>query len=467
MTGNGIKPACATGGSGNDLLAVYNSAFSSGVLWTPTTAAGTCYTVNLTDGFANLWIVPGAKDCAISTATISWTTINASGANTCAAVSCSNNIQDGSETGVDCGGTCPACSGSTDYITGATQINSCGTSFVANNAVATNSYNATTAGCGTVYNNLDCNTTTSVSGTGGQDVDWSIENNIWYKFCPASTGVWTISVTGNCNLTGGYQMGIFQGTPSNLSTQFYVSPCTAGTGLSCTKSLTGTTTITINVTSTVNCVYVTLDGHAGANCNFGVNLSTASCILLPVDLVSFDVNRVGDMVYVTWITSTEIENNYFDIERSVDAINFEQVGREYSKGNSSSKKIYTYKYLRPPVGLVYYRLKQVDYSGKITYSPIKSISLLEEIKGFDFNIFPNPIEDAEIGFNLRLFGSKNEKLYLKLFSSAGLVIKEDEIILDDYGFKLLTLDGYLEKGVYIVKVFNEYGRYIHKKLIVK
>jgi hypothetical protein len=75
-------------------------------------------------------------------------------------------------------------------------ITSCITSFTSTN------YGAAAEGCGANSNNVDCNNSTGIYG-GGVDLSYTVERDIWYKFCPANNGNWTISVTpSNCVLSG-------------------------------------------------------------------------------------------------------------------------------------------------------------------------------------------------------------------------------------------------------------------------
>lgn len=109
---------------------------------------------------------------------------------------------------------------------------------------------------------------------------------------------------------------------------------------------------------------------------------------LPVTLTSFlgKTSSIGN--FLTWQTTTETTNKGFEIERSKDAINFENVG--FIDGNGDSKATNDYGFLdRNPFPLSYYRLKQIDYDGKFEYSRIIYLKKDNSV----LSVYPNPAKD--------------------------------------------------------------------------
>jgi len=109
---------------------------------------------------------------------------------------------------------------------------------------------------------------------------------------------------------------------------------------------------------------------------------------LPVELVDFSANKNGADVLVKWTTHSQINNNYFEVERSTDALSFETLTR-ISGTNSNDIKNYIYTDRNPHSAVNYYRLKQVDFDEKITYSQVVSVNF----RPTSTQIFPNPVED--------------------------------------------------------------------------
>ncbi|MCC6286988.1 MAG: T9SS type A sorting domain-containing protein [Chitinophagaceae bacterium] len=93
-------------------------------------------------------------------------------------------------------------------------------------------------------------------------------------------------------------------------------------------------------------------------------------IALKVNWLNVQVSVVNENnALLNWQTASEINNNYFEIEKSNDAVNFTAIGRVYSKGNSNVTS--SYKFLdnnAGTTGKIYYRLKQVDNDGASSYS---------------------------------------------------------------------------------------------------
>jgi hypothetical protein len=97
---------------------------------------------------------------------------------------------------------------------------------------------------------------------------------------------------------------------------------------------------------------------------------------LPITLVSFTGNAKGSQVALNWITSSEVNNSYFAVERSADGLQFKQVGIVDGAGNSTN--INSYSLVDEfPHQLTYYRLKQVDYDGAYSYSKTMVVKLVQ------------------------------------------------------------------------------------------
>ena len=109
---------------------------------------------------------------------------------------------------------------------------------------------------------------------------------------------------------------------------------------------------------------------------------------LPIELSSFDVNMSGDIVLVGWTTSSEINNERFNIERSRSLENFVSIGEVKGAGNSREELDYTFIDAFPLAGISYYRLKQTDFDGKYSYSEIRAVGFDSESS--ELRVFPNP-----------------------------------------------------------------------------
>ena len=114
--------------------------------------------------------------------------------------------------------------------------------------------------------------------------------------------------------------------------------------------------------------YVTFD--AAGNPTYQNDGCTPTAIL-PITLSYFKGNTIGNAQnLLKWATTTEINNDYFTIERSNNATNFNPIGEVNGNGNSNSLINYQLIDDNPLNGINYYRLKQTDFDGKYTYSEI-------------------------------------------------------------------------------------------------
>ena len=127
---------------------------------------------------------------------------------------------------------------------------------------------------------------------------------------------------------------------------------------------------------------------------------------LPVALTTFEAKAAGADMRVAWGTASEVNNAYFEVERSLDGQVFGLVGRLAGHGTTLAAS--TYAYLDAGVasrasGLVYYRLRQVDQDGTSTYSPVRTVRLVVVSAVAGLELYPNPAAptDATVTLDLR------------------------------------------------------------------
>ena len=126
---------------------------------------------------------------------------------------------------------------------------------------------------------------------------------------------------------------------------------------------------------------------------------------LPVALTAFEAKAAGADVRLAWGTASEVNNAYFEVERSLDGQAFGPVERLAGHGTTLAAS--TYAYLDAGVasrasGLVYYRLRQADQDGTSTYSPVRTVHLAAgAVAGL--GLYPNPAAptDATVTLDLR------------------------------------------------------------------
>lgn len=130
---------------------------------------------------------------------------------------------------------------------------------------------------------------------------------------------------------------------------------------------------------------------------------------LPVELISFDVAVTEkNQVALQWKTASEVNHDYFTIERSKNGSNWEAIERVETASSITATTNYAAIDKSPITGVSYYRLKQTDLDGTTTYFPIKSVSINQDLNS-KISIYPNPTDGL---INIELNGLIVEKIIL-------------------------------------------------------
>ena len=185
----------------------------------------------------------------------------------------------------------------------------------------------------------------------------------------------------------------------------------------------------------------------------------ASGAPLPIILINFKVQRVGASIQLNWSTASEINNDYFTIQRSSDAVSFEDVFHIEGAGNSNTINHYMAIDRKPFDGTIFYRLMQTDFDGTKTFSDIIVINYK---KSFPFTIFPNPFSTST-NFVLDDILLKMNSCKLNIYNILGKEVMS--VMLTE---RLNTLDtGNLFPGIYLYKITGNYETIQSGRLISK
>jgi hypothetical protein len=136
---------------------------------------------------------------------------------------------------------------------------------------------------------------------------------------------------------------------------------------------------------------------------------------LPIRLLSFYVRFVekDHKVQVDWVTSIEINNDFFTVERSVNGTDWEVIATVDGAGNSSTELHYSIDDKDPYPGLSYYRLKQTDFDGLFTYSPVRTVEI-NSLGYSEITIYPNPTFSE-----ITIQGSEDELAQIGIWNTVG------------------------------------------------
>ncbi|MEM1321122.1 MAG: proprotein convertase P-domain-containing protein [Bacteroidota bacterium] len=183
--------------------------------------------------------------------------------------------------------------------------------------------------------------------------------------------------------------------------------------------------------------------------------TTSTTSALPIDLRSFNAQylKKENTVELAWSTSSEVNNDYFVVEKSSDARHWKSIGKLNGRGNTSATSQYHLIDHNPLPGAVsYYRLLQVDFDGSFSYSNIESISIPAALHQ-DLSIYPNPI-----GAGDKINFTNTDKVNkVKLYTLAG----------QEIGLIGQRLPKSLPTGIYLLEIELLSGVVGFNKVVVK
>jgi len=172
-------------------------------------------------------------------------------------------------------------------------------------------------------------------------------------------------------------------------------------------------------------VELTVNDVLGCTRSHSIIIDVAACIPLPIGLNSFLAKQLGEEVQLEWATASEFNNDYFNVERSINGFNWETIGTVDGAGQSTQTLYYTLRDAQPYFPICYYRLKQVDYDGAYTYSEIVSIENEDLLQGeLISSLAPIPAKDM---LNFHYSGKdENSTLNVFIFNELGQLVKKTE-----------------------------------------
>lgn len=169
--------------------------------------------------------------------------------------------------------------------------------------------------------------------------------------------------------------------------------------------------------------------------------------VLPVKLMFFTAEKSKDGVVCKWKTATELNADYFEVERSRDAMQWERAGEVKAKGISNVPNEYTITDGLQTVHTIYYRLKQVDMNGAITYSNTAVIS--GTAKKPQATLSPNPFNET---LSLALEDIADEYVYVEWFSTSGKLLYTECVKNVNGNEVLLNQPAGLREGLYDIRI---------------
>lgn len=190
------------------------------------------------------------------------------------------------------------------------------------------------------------------------------------------------------------------------------------------------------------------------------NLSTFNFLveeaILPVVFLHFNGVSKGNEVILNWATASEINASHYEVETSVDGVNFLQVAQVKAAGNSHSRKDYSFTTTNNTA--TYFRLRQVDFDGAFEYTKIVNVAKQSNLTKLTVSTYPNPATEV-VNFNLenssdtqaevRIFNTSGAEVSAPMAVNGNIISAEVNHLPTGKYFYLISLQGQTVKGNFV------------------
>ncbi len=167
---------------------------------------------------------------------------------------------------------------------------------------------------------------------------------------------------------------------------------------------------------------------------------------LPIELLFFKASKGLNKISLFWATASELNFDYFDIEKSSDGKNFTSIARVNGFGTTNERKDYSMDDEKPYIGKNYYRLKSVDFDG---YTEYFNVVMVDFDGKKNFSVHPNPSDG--VSFIAETNFVPQNRAFIAIYSTIGSEIARYEVSGD---VSTITLPVKLESGVYYAKYIS-------------
>lgn len=174
---------------------------------------------------------------------------------------------------------------------------------------------------------------------------------------------------------------------------------------------------------------------------------------LPIELLDFTAKEKQGKVRVEWMTVSEINNDFFTVERSANAVAFEVLTEVAGAGNSNGVLYYGTLDEQPLHGVSYYRLKQTDFDGSYSYSEIVAVNL----EGIELiSIYPVPAIDNIV---FEVYSASNSTVVVEIKDERGRAVIRKSMKVDEGENKLSMNISAIAGGIYVLQLTTQSGMY--------
>ena len=192
-------------------------------------------------------------------------------------------------------------------------------------------------------------------------------------------------------------------------------------------------------------------GGSGSSMGIAYDNINISATALPIQLTQFTAEKLNrTAALLSFATALEQNNDYFSIERSADGLRFNEIGRVQGAGNSLETREYSYTDNTPLRGINYYRLKQTDYDGKFTFSPVVSLNFDGIDRGNGVRLSPQPVKDQLTVTPEQAF---QQDARWELFDLSGRLLQAGTLSAEANNFSIQAAT--LTDGAYVLRITGD------------
>jgi hypothetical protein len=184
--------------------------------------------------------------------------------------------------------------------------------------------------------------------------------------------------------------------------------------------------------------------------------------LLPVQLTAFSAKKQNEGALITWTTGSEINNDYFEVQTSLDGVNWVTIAIIQGAGNSSDENSYSFFDDEPASEIQYYRLVQTDYDGTSTNSNIRTVKFNSDANSQPIIAFENQNNEIEVQLGLNGVGT------VYVVDARGRFVGQKSFIsVSKHGTTLKFDSSKLSEGIYFVNLVSQNQRFSQKVSVIK
>jgi len=226
---------------------------------------------------------------------------------------------------------------------------------------------------------------------------------------------------------------------------------------------------------------VNISAQAAGNSNVSVRLRSVQpgwdwwwvidnfCIygtyVVPVELTSFKAQVIKDGIQLQWTTSTETNNQGFEIERNIAGGTFEQIGYVAGFGTTTEPKSYTFRDINLEAGIYSYRLKQIDYNGSYEYSEEANVDYTLPLEYSLEQNYPNPFNpNTTIKYSIADDGLVKLAVYNMLGEEVAIIVNTTQ---KAGRYEVNFNASNLASGVYIYRIESSNFMAVKKFTLIK